>query len=151
MAHDRTGHRTKASLAEPRGVPAFELGIDLVPPPGFPRPSRNDTHVIETERKQHCLLQPLIDVPLTVRASLSDARLPAVEQIKSGIDRFADRTLGFRADLVTPFEGFVDDAGKFVVGHRPPASFGCGLSGPGQGMSSCVPRAKLAVGRIHMN
>src|SRR5262249_48989765 len=58
----------------------------------------------------------------------------------------AYRTFGLRPDLVAPFEGFIDNAGKLVVGHGRSGSFGWGLSGAEQGMSSCARRAKLFFG-----
>ena len=36
--HDRAGHRAEARGVEPSGVPAFELGRDLVVPGGAARP-----------------------------------------------------------------------------------------------------------------
>ena len=53
--------------------------IDLVPPHRFAGTAGNHAHVIEAERQQHGLLEPLIDMPLTVRLALGDARLAGIQ------------------------------------------------------------------------
>ena len=105
------GTARKPALRELRGVPALELGIDLIPPDGFARPARDHAHVVEAERKQYRFLQPLIDLPLAIGLSLGDASAAGIEQVQRGIHRFAHGTFGLRADLVTAFESLVDNAG----------------------------------------
>src|SRR6185437_10999647 len=155
MPHHTAGHRTETRFAKARGVPALELGIDLIPPSGLAWPAGDDTHVVEAEREQHRLLEPLIYLPLAVAVSLGDPRRAAVEEVECGIHRLTHGTFGLRADFVPSFEGLVDDPGKLVVGHACSGgcsggcsgSFGCGLSGERHGMSSCAPQTKLPPGR----
>jgi hypothetical protein len=45
------------------------------------RAARDRAHVVEAEREQHRLLEPLVDAPLAV-LFLGDARLAAVEQVE---------------------------------------------------------------------
>ena len=73
-------------------------------------------HVVEPERQQHGLLEPLVDGPGAVAALLGDARLAAVEQVERRLDRFAHRTLGRRPDVVALLEGVVDGLGEIGVG-----------------------------------
>src|SRR5450759_3607335 len=114
-AHHAAGHRAEAGLAKARGVPALELGIDLVPPHRLAGAARDHAHIVEPERQQHGLLQPLIDLPAAVGLALGHARLAAVEQSKRGIDGLAHRALGLRADFVAALEGVVDNLGKLIV------------------------------------
>ena len=93
----------------------LNLDFDLIPPHGLPRPARDHAHIVETEREQDGLLEPLIDVPLAVGLSLGNARFAGIEQIEGGIHRLAHCALGLWADLVASLEGLVDDAGKLVV------------------------------------
>ena len=83
----------------------------------LPGPPPNDAHVVEPEREQHRLLEPLVDPPVAVRALLGDARLAAVEQVERRLDRLAHRALGGRADAVALLESVVDGLGELGVGH----------------------------------
>ena len=62
-AHDAARHRAEAGGAEILVVPVVELRRHLVPPRGVAGAARNFAHVVEPERQQHRLLEPLIDVP----------------------------------------------------------------------------------------
>src|SRR4029078_7963692 len=86
-------------------------------------------------------LQPLVDLPMAVGLSLGHACLAGVEQLESGIHRLAHGALGLRTEFGARLEGFVDGAGKLVVGHGCSGSFGCGLSGARTGVSSRATRA----------
>jgi hypothetical protein len=77
-------------------APAVELRGHLVPPGAPPGPPEIERHVIEAERQQHGLLQPLIDGPLAVVCTHGDAGLALVEQVQRLIDGIADFTLGRR-------------------------------------------------------
>ncbi len=66
--HDRAGHRAKAGIAEAVRRPAGEFGRHLVPPfggaaVGIDRAARDLDHVVEAERQEHRLLQPLMNLP----------------------------------------------------------------------------------------
>src|SRR5262245_62404764 len=50
-AHHTAGYSAKTGLAESRGAPALEFGIDFVPPNSLARAARNDAHVVEADRK----------------------------------------------------------------------------------------------------
>jgi len=54
----------------------------------------------------------LVDPPRAVGGFLRDACGAAVEQIERGLDCFADRALGRRADLVAALEPRFDGLGK---------------------------------------
>src|SRR5262249_7540329 len=75
--------------------------------------------------------------------ALGDPRLPAVEQVERGLDRFAHRPVGRGSDVVAPLEGVVDGPGKLGLRHpaKSPAQI-VGrigrLSKIGQGESSVV-------------
>ena len=113
-AHHAAGHGAEAGFLELRRVPALEFGIDLVPPHRLAGSARDHAHVVEAERQQHGLLQPLVDLPAAVGLALGDARLAGVEQVERGLDRLAHRALGLGADVVARLEGLVDGLGKLV-------------------------------------
>src|SRR6202030_1086058 len=78
--NDRAGRSAKARLLELAGVPAVELGGDLVPPrPDRPAQRAGAHHLIgvEADREQDRLLGPLARLPAAVDL-LSDAQTPAV-------------------------------------------------------------------------
>ncbi len=109
------GTARKPAFLKRAAFQPLNLEFDLIPPHGFSRPPRDHAHIVETEREQDRLLEPLIDVPLAVGVSLGDARFAGIEQVERRFHRLAHRTLGLRADLVAAFEGLVDDVGKLVV------------------------------------
>ena len=84
LAHDAAGHRAKAGLGEAVLAPAGEFRGHLVPPGCAAGAARDDCAVVEAERQQHRLFQPLMDLPGSGAGRawhfLGDARLPAVEQ-----------------------------------------------------------------------
>ena len=81
------------------------------------RAARNHGHVVEAERQQHRLLEPLVDPPVAVCAPLGDARDAAVEQVERRLDRIANGALGGRADAVALLESVIDGLRKLGVGH----------------------------------
>src|SRR4051794_36821 len=81
-AHDCTWHRAEAGGSKAALVPTIELRWYLVPPVCPTRTAGNRAHVVEPERQQNGLLEPLIDVPLTARLALRHARLALVEQVE---------------------------------------------------------------------
>ena len=62
-AHDGAGHRAEARLAEALLPPALEFRGNLVPPGRPARAALDNAVVIQAERKQHGLFQPLVDLP----------------------------------------------------------------------------------------
>jgi hypothetical protein len=73
--------------------------------------------VVEPERQQHGLLQPLIDLPLAVLL-FGDARLATVEQRDRLFHGIADlRGRALRAELGAALEGSVDDRRQSGIGH----------------------------------
>src|SRR5271168_3916038 len=81
--HDAAGDGAKAGFGEPVGAPALELRGDLVPPGRAARTALDYAVVVEAERQQHGLLQPLIDLPRPgahrIGDLLRDPRLAVVE------------------------------------------------------------------------
>jgi hypothetical protein len=91
-AHDAAGHRAEAGLLELRGLPAVELRRHLVPPHGLAGPALDDGHVVQPEREQHRLLEPLIDLPAPVACRFSATRaLPESSRSSAVCDRLAHR------------------------------------------------------------
>ena len=88
------GHRAKAGLREPVRAPALEFRGNLVPPGRAARTALDYSVVVEAERKQHRLFQPLIDFPRPgahgVWNLLRDPRLAAVEQRQCLLDGVAN-------------------------------------------------------------
>src|SRR5262249_41994466 len=74
-------------------APAVELQRHFVPPRGLAGTAPDHFHVVEPERQQHRLLEPLVHAPRIVRLLLGDARLTTVEQLERRLDRLADRAL----------------------------------------------------------
>jgi hypothetical protein len=97
-------HRAKPGVAKPVFAPAVEFRGHLVPPRGLAGAAGNRAHVVEAERQQHRLLQPLIDLPLAAGLALGDAGLALVEQLQRGIDRVADFAPGRGRDAVAGIE-----------------------------------------------
>src|SRR5690606_24096084 len=109
----------EARLAELLRPPAVELRRQLVPPHRAPWPAGDGRHVVEPERQQHRLLEPLVDRPLAGDL-LGHPRLAAVEEFKRAVDRIADLAAGRARDLVTLLERRIDDPLKLFVAHETP-------------------------------
>ncbi|MEH2493595.1 hypothetical protein V1294_000074 [Bradyrhizobium sp. AZCC 1678] len=117
-AHDRAGDGAEACIAKTVLAPALELRGHLVPPRGLARAAGYSAHVVEAERQQHRLLQPLIDLPLAASFALGDARLALVEQFERVIYSLANFALGRRRNAVAGIEGGVDGGFERGQGHR---------------------------------
>src|SRR5579872_7174606 len=123
--HDRTGHGAEAGIAEAVRRPAGEFGGHLVPPfggaaVGIDRTARDLDHVVETERQQHGLLQPLVDAPPLSRGAaglLGDAQLAVVHAFERGLDSVAILALGGRRQTLARLPGGIDGGGEFGVNH----------------------------------
>ena len=76
-AHDAARHGAEAGVAEALRRPSRRISTAPCPttaaPPG---PPRDLAHVVEAERQQHRLLQPLMDLPARRRSSRRRASLP---------------------------------------------------------------------------
>ena len=88
-AHDAPGHGAEAGATEVVGGHAVEFGGHLVPPRRPAGGAGDGDHVVEAERQQHRLLQPLVDLP-AIGALLGDAHLALVQEVERLIDRVAD-------------------------------------------------------------
>ena len=100
MAHDAAGDRAEAGGDVILGAPAVEFRGHLVIPGRAIGAARDDVHVVETEREQHGLFQPLIDVQASgpeLPRLLRHARLAGVEQMERRFDGLADVAGGLRA------------------------------------------------------
>src|SRR5438128_315223 len=117
-AHDRAGDGAESCIAKTVLAPALELRGHLVPPRRLARAAGNRAHVVEAERQQHRLLQPLVDLPLAIGAALGDAGLAFVQQLQRVIDGLANFTLGRRRDAVAGIECGVDGGFQRGQGHR---------------------------------
>src|SRR5262249_40305800 len=104
--------RAQARVSEACVGPAVEFRRDLVPPRCLAGPAGDQAHVVEAEREQHRLFEPLVDSPIAVAFSLVHTSYAAVEQIERGVDGLAYRALGRRSDAVAPLESVVDGFGK---------------------------------------
>ena len=93
------------------GIPAIEFGRYLVPPDGIAGAVFDDGVVIEAERQQNRLFQPLVDMPALVAHFLCDPQCSFVDQIERKHDRIADFPLGLRTDIGAVFPGIVDNRG----------------------------------------
>ena len=107
MADDAVGHGAESSIAELGGVPAFELGPDLVEPGSAAGAAVDGRHVIEAERQQHGFFEPLVDPPLAA-VLLGDPGLAGIQQIEGGVDGNADVAGGAGADLLAVIPDAVD-------------------------------------------
>ena len=88
----------------------------------LPGPPSMIAIVIETERQQHRLLQPLVDLPrIRPRRAGEFLRHPGlarIEQPERRLDRVAHLALGLRIDLRAILEGVVDQRLEAGVGHQ---------------------------------
>ena len=102
------------------GAPAVELGGHLVPPGGAAGAAGDRRHVVEAKRKEHGLLQPLVDMPGLgagrVAEAFGDTERAGVEQAERLVDSRAHVALGFGGDRGTIAEGRLDDGGEGLVG-----------------------------------
>ena len=125
-AHDAAGDGAEAGAAEIVGGHAGELGGHLVPPRGPARGAGNRHHVVQAERQQHGLLEPLIDGP-AVRTLLGDAHLALVQQVERLLDRVADDAGRAGRNALALFPHRLDRAlqlgGVHVLRHRAPRFF----------------------------
>src|SRR5207249_6864464 len=128
-AHDRAGDGAESCIAKTVLAPALELRGHLVPPRRLARAAGNRAHVVEAERQQHRLLQPLIDLPLARGLALGDARLALVEQFERAIDGLANLALGRRRNAVAGIESGVDGGFERGQGHRVSLGFRAKLTG----------------------
>src|SRR3546814_1464689 len=101
---DRTGHRAEARLTELTRTTGREFGGHLVPPIGAAGAARDLGHVVQAEREQHGLLEPLVDAPAACALWLGHTRRAGVELRKSLTDRLTPPTLGL-AELGTAHRG----------------------------------------------
>src|SRR5262249_39545901 len=109
--------RREAAFSEARFAPAVNLRRDLVPPHRSAGPAGDHAHVVESEREQHRLFEPLVDPPIAVGSALGDARDAAIEQIERRLDGLAHRPLCRWSDAVALLESFVDGFGKLAMRH----------------------------------
>src|SRR6266446_5112893 len=112
MSHHAVRHSPHTRFAEARIVPALKFRGDLVPPHSFAGPAGNHAHLVEAEREQHRLLQPLVHPPVTIGVALGNPCHAAIEQVERGLYGLAHWALGRRTDVLAPFEAVVDDLGK---------------------------------------
>ena len=108
--------------AEPGGTeldlaPAGKFGWHLVPPLRATRPAGNGFHVVEAEREQHGLFEPLIDHPFPVSTFFRHARLSRIEQCERLVDCIAHLTGRLVIDGFAGFECGIDGCGKLTHGH----------------------------------
>ena len=119
MAHDRARHGAKARLAKSVLAPAGEFRRDLVPPGRPARAAFDDRVVVEPERQQHRLFQPLVDLPrrrpLRAVDLFGDARLTGIEHFERLGDGVADVAAGVGVDLGAVLEGAFDEG--LQLGH----------------------------------
>src|SRR3546814_15028329 len=76
---DRTGHRAEARLTELTRTPGREFGGHLVPPIGAAGAARDLGHVVQAEREQHGLLEPLVDAPAARALGLGNPRRAGIQ------------------------------------------------------------------------
>ncbi|MGY4433028.1 hypothetical protein ACVWWO_005505 [Bradyrhizobium sp. F1.13.1] len=117
-AHDGAGDGAEAGVAKAVLAPAVELRGHLVPPGRLAGAAGNGAHVVEAEREQHRLLQPLIDLPLAVGAALGNAGLALVQNLQRVIHGLADLAPGRGRDAVARLEGAVDGGFEGGQGHQ---------------------------------
>jgi hypothetical protein len=89
----RARDHAEAGVAEAVLAPAGELARHLVVGRSARGALLDDRIVVEPERQQHRLLEPLVDLPAARAVGLGDARLAAVEQLERRLDRLAHSAL----------------------------------------------------------
>ena len=116
--HDRSGHRTETGGAEVRFRPAAELRRHLVEPVARTRTIVDQDIVVQAERQQHRLFQPLVDGPAALPVGLGHACLTPVEQRQRAIDGDPRLSLRRKAQLGPVFPGGIDGGGQVLAhGH----------------------------------
>src|SRR5690606_20979163 len=70
--------------------------------------ARHDGIVVEAEREEHGLFEPLIDLP-SVTHRLGDARLAAVEQVQRFVDGLAGFALRCGGKIGAAFPSCIDN------------------------------------------
>src|SRR3546814_16152619 len=73
---------------------------DLVPPIGAAGAARDLGHVVQAEREQHGLLEPLVDAPAARAIGLGNTRRAGIELRQRLIARLTHRPLGLAADRI---------------------------------------------------
>jgi hypothetical protein len=116
VADDAAGHGAEAGRLEARRVPALELRRHLVEPAGTAGAAVHRHRIVQPERQQHRLLQPLVHPP-AIGHGLGDPRPAPVQQGECRADRFAHRTTGGGTDPFALLPGGID-GGLQVCGHR---------------------------------
>src|SRR5207237_2837268 len=96
--------------------PAGEFRGNFVPPPGWAtlrigRPARDLDHVIEPERQEYRLLEPLMDLP-AAGGLFGDAQPPRIQPVERRLDRIASRTAGRRGQRFAVLPGGIDGRGE---------------------------------------
>jgi hypothetical protein len=126
VSHDRARHRAEAGGAEIDRAPAGEFARHFVPPAGGAGTARDHFHVVQAEREQHRLLQPLIDAPAALAVGLGNARLAMIEQLQRFGNAGADFAHRLRPELVAGLPGGFDrvDQGG-AVGHSSSPRISC--------------------------
>src|SRR5438874_8306915 len=124
VPHDRAGDGAEAGITEPVGRPAGEFGGHLVPPfggaaLGIDRTARDLGHIVEAERQQYRLFQPLVNLPTAgpTAGRLGDAQLALVEPVERGLDGVAPSSLGLRRNLLARLPGGIDRRGEIGITH----------------------------------
>ena len=115
--HDRAGHRAEPGGAEIGLRPAAELRRHLVEPVARTRTIVDQDIVVQAERQEDGLLQPLVDGPAAMAVRLGHARLAPVEQRQRTVDGDPFLTLRREVQLGPVFPGGIDGGGQFMC-HR---------------------------------
>jgi hypothetical protein len=110
---DAVRHGTETGLLEFGRAPAVELRGDLVPPHGAARSAWDHAHVVEAEREQHRLLQPL--VVTQPPAFSATRRLAAIEEGRAPHRRRRAPGLLSAGDRGALLEGGIDRASRVAV------------------------------------
>src|SRR5581483_8509528 len=116
--NDGAGNGAEAGVAKAVLAPAVEFRRHLVPPRRLARAARYRGHVVEAERQQHRLLQPLMHLPFAVSLTFGDARFAFVEQVERVIDGLADFAVGGGRNAFAGVERGVDGGFEGGSGHR---------------------------------
>ena len=95
-ADDRARHGAEAGGAEAVLAPAVELRRHLVPPGRARRAAGMMLHVVQPERQQHRLLQPLVDDPSRRRCFSATRTLPESSSSSAARPRRAPRRASTR-------------------------------------------------------
>ena len=100
----RARHGAEAGVAEAVLAPALELRRHLVPPGAPPGPPSTIAVVVEAEREQHRLLEPLVDAAIRRRSSRRRApcRYRAARAPRSTASRTAPFVAGCRSRSAPP-------------------------------------------------